>query len=74
MKITDLGWAKPDDPIYQTGVVIGGRRIGKASDVAANSDHSHVEYLDPMQPVAERLEGFLQNDLKPDRGEPTDSE
>ena len=23
------GWAKPDDPIYKSGPVIGGKRIGK---------------------------------------------
>ncbi len=27
-KVTLHGWAKPDDPIYKSGPVIGGKRIG----------------------------------------------
>ena len=29
-KVILKGWAKPDDPIYKTGPVIGGIRIGKS--------------------------------------------
>jgi hypothetical protein len=30
MKVTYLGWAKPDDPIYKSGPVVGGIRIGRS--------------------------------------------
>jgi len=29
-KVIHRGWAKPDDPIYQSGPVVGGIRIGKS--------------------------------------------
>ena len=28
-KVTYRGHAKPDDPVYKTGPVVGGKRIGK---------------------------------------------
>ncbi len=30
-KVTHLGVVPPDDPIYQTGLVIGGKRFGNSS-------------------------------------------
>jgi hypothetical protein len=27
-KVTWHGWAKPDDPIYRSGPIVGGKRIG----------------------------------------------
>ena len=31
MKVTYRGSAKPDDPIYKTGLVIGGKRLESSS-------------------------------------------
>jgi len=29
--VISLGWAKPDDPIYKSGTVIGGKRFYNSS-------------------------------------------
>ncbi len=49
-KVTWQGFAKPDDPIYQTGPVIGGKRLSTSSkDTEENTEPeaSEPEAKDP---------------------------
>ena len=42
-KIVHKGWAKPDDPIYKTGPVIGAIRIGPSLEMGKFIHHDWQE-------------------------------
>jgi len=53
-KVTDLGSAKPDDPIYKGGLIVGGKRSsGSTSTTPASTDgtskspQSGAKQIDP---------------------------
>jgi len=60
MKIIDRGWAKPDAPIYQTGLTVGGQRVTqstKAPTTAAGGDAQGNSDASSPQPTAPKAAG-----------------
>ena len=61
-KVTLNGPAKPDDPIYKTGPVVGGIRIGRLvkSGAAGLRKPPKPSTKIPMQDVADAMEETLE--------------
>ena len=46
-KVRHLGWASPDDPIYSTGLIVGGRRLGQSkNELAKQANIEHESEQD----------------------------
>jgi hypothetical protein len=61
-KLTLNGPAKPDDPIYTSGPVVGGKRIGRSSKTGEGGSRKPPKPSPkmPMQDVAEAMDETLQ--------------
>jgi len=36
-KVTNLGWAKPTDPVYKTGLIVSSRLLKKSTPASQDS-------------------------------------
>jgi hypothetical protein len=64
------GPAKPDDPIYSTGPIIGGKRIGKLVLMTLRPDMSREEELAVFKAFLKELGVPLKKPKRPDPSRP----
>ena len=59
MKVIYLGPAKPDDPIYKTGPVVGGIRIGHSSKTGEHASKLRASKPAASKPVFTRIDASM---------------
>ena len=59
-KVTNLGWAKPTDPVYKTGLIVSSRLLKKSTPASQESTAGQPPPLDlqnlPFDPVMDVIE------------------
>ena len=59
-KVTNLGWAKPTDPVYKTGLIVSRRLLKKSKLASQDSTAGQPPPLDlqnlPFDPVTDVIE------------------